>query len=241
MPDNPDAATDIEKADTPSFVCPECGEERPNALTLGLHRRNAHGVVGRDKRRRKDPGIQRPAAVSVVKEMANDAGAGKRTGTPGADELTKAFGRAAHTVSQAVSIYAVETDPRLTTDELRETTVDYLALSRQASNDVMEPLARAFHRTPLNKRMGRAVVDNVDVVGSLAELSIMFLHWRRYFGERRAYEQAMRDGGTTAMQRQPTAPPPPAGGAATQPPPATFSDGHVWTKEEVDQMRRARG
>jgi hypothetical protein len=110
--------------------------------------------------------------------MADEAAAGSgRKGPPASEELTKALARGIGTLSMAAAIYAVETDRRLDTDELKEQNVNYLSLTPRAAHDLAEPLGSALYRSPLNKKYGRAIVDNIDVIGSLAELTIITLHW----------------------------------------------------------------
>ncbi len=215
------------------LLCPECGDDFANNRALGYHRKMAHGVAGKFAGKGgKRTSTPRPAAIEVIQGMARDAGAGKSKGVPTENELTKAMARAIGAASYAAASYAVETDRRLNTDALKEQTIDYLALSPAGAADVAEPLGRAFARSPLNKRYGRAVVDNVDVVGSLAELTILVMHWRRYFAERGEWERQMRATGQQAFAAPPefTMPQAPNGQQGPR-------DGRVLTKEDVDRMR----
>jgi hypothetical protein len=217
------------------LACPECEKagtpaEYPNALKLGYHRRVAHGVQGRGKNRRKSE--PRPALVEALKGMADEAGAGTgRKGPPGSEELTRALARGIGTLSMAAAIYAVETDRRLDTDELKEQNVNYLSLAPRSAHDLAEPLGAALYRSPLNRKYGRAIVDNVDVVGSLAELTILVLHWRRYFAERGEWERAQRVGAPAG--EVPMAPPPPTSAGNGRLP----SLGRPWTAADVEQMK----
>lgn len=189
--------------------CPECGAELPTKRGLGTHRSLKHGIAGKNRKAHERAGHpdetpgehQVRSVVENIKAMADEAGAGKVTARPpDAEELTRAFGRGIYTVSAAAASYAVETDRRLHTDELKEQYVTYLSLTPLSAHEIAEPLGRAFHRSPLNKKYGRAVVDNVDVVGSFAELAILFMHWRRYFAERARWEKEMRESGTLPAQ-----------------------------------------
>jgi hypothetical protein len=212
------------------LICPECSAEFPSPLKLGYHRRVAHGVQGKGKNRRKSE--PRPVLVEALKGMADEAAAGSgRKGPPASEELTKALARGIGTLSMAAAIYAVETDRRLDTDELKEQNVNYLSLTPRAAHDLAEPLGSALYRSPLNKKYGRAIVDNIDVIGSLAELTIITLHWRRYFAERREWERSMRVEPTPG--EIPVAPAPPTSASNGSVP----SLGLPWTAADVDQVR----
>jgi hypothetical protein len=216
------------------LVCPECGEDFDKAIKLGYHRRVAHNVVGKHNKAspKGKSTTPRPAAVRVVEDMARDAGAGKGIGIPSETDLSRAMARAIGTATGAVAIYAVETDPRFgNNDALKEQTVDYLSPSKDEAMEIAAPLARAFSRSPLNKKYGRAVVDNIDVVGSIAALVTLSMHWRHFYADRRLYQQSMQGDQPFRAPVVPEFQPPQANGAVPS------RDGRVLTKEDVDRMR----
>lgn len=243
-------------------LCPECGEPFDTPLRLGAHRRSKHDVIGatnqaskgpktRQRRRGRPPGESRPV-IDAIKEFADEAGAGRGSGPPTEDNLTRAFARSFAAVTMAGALYVVEDDPRLATDEQKEEAADHLMLSARGAHDIAEPFGRAFHRSPLNKRYGRALVDNVDLVGAVAELSIMALRWRRYMADRRRWEAAVAAGALPAQAiASPAAPvfeeaapmspytpaAPPNGGVRMD-----EREGIVWTPQMVEDMRaRSQG
>lgn len=231
------------------FECPECGQGFKSRFLLGGHRYNAHKVKGTGAGKR-GPSTRRmrSTVVEIGRDMARDAGAG-RPGVPSAEQLTAAFARGLGTITYAGASFAVETDRNLPTDELKEGMINYLSLSPADAREACEPLGRAFAKTGLNRRYGRAVVDNVDVAGSVAVLITMGLHWRRYLNERRRIEQ-----GPAATPMAPVVPPPqpqaatpmevpeplvpvaPNGAAGLEP-----MQGRVWTKDDVDAAVRRAG
>lgn len=243
------------EADKPTVekVCPECSAvvSRPNAglatVALATHRRLEHGIGDAPYRKKGprnggqvtdvDPGT--PQTLAAVRSIADGIGKGKN-GAPSANDLANGFGRGLGLLSCAVASYAVETDETIPEgpegDATRNALIDYLSFTDRAAKQIMEAPAKAFAPTKLNKRVGRQVVDNVEVVASAAEIGIMFAHWRRYFRGRRYREQMI-------AQSQPPAPVvipaevindvPAAGGAA--------GSGVLMTKEMVDRLAGRHG
>lgn len=180
-----------------TLQCPDCEASftgPPNGRSsvqfkLGAHRARVHKWVnenktykGGGKSRRGAQADQERPILAIVGDAADEAARGK--GPPTEENLTAALGRGLGVASLAVASYVVETDPTITTEDERDRTTAYLRLSSSASRDLMAPFARAFAPTSLNKRYGRQVVENVDLVGATSDLVLLFLHWRRYFRER---------------------------------------------------------
>lgn len=245
------AATPISVEAEPElpFECPECHNRYKSKFLLGGHRRTVHGVAGSYAGKRgpsasKQRAKARPMLVEVAREAARDAGAGSR-GAPSADQLTAAFARGVGTVTYAAASFAVEGDAHLPTDELKEQMINYLSLDGPDAREVCEPLGRAFAKTGMNRRYGRAIVDNVDVAGSVAVLITMGFHWRRYMAARAANDRAAGGQQAPVVQTppQPAQAPPmtpvevpeplvpvtPNGAAQVEP-----MQGRVWTKDDVD-------
>lgn len=215
-----------EELEVVTLTCTTCGEQVSGKAAgggfgsakakLGLHNYRKHAAVKKSRTRSAQPGAPsaRPIAVEVISAMAEEAGSGKAQGPPTEDQVSRAFARGVGMVSVAVASYAADTDPRPFSEQEQEQLVDYLAIDPSSARDLMAPLGRAFHRSPMNKRFGRQVVDNVDVVASIAELGTIMLHWRRYFSERARWEVQARAGGAQNVLQlpapRPAAPTPPA-------------------------------
>lgn len=180
--------------------CPECGKEftGPSSgagqvgMLVGTHRFREHGYRNPKKKTRSstrptDEDFAERPVVALVRDMGEAA---RGRGVPSAEQLTSAFGRGLGLTSIAVASWAVETDPNIPDgppgEPLRDHLVDELSLTPKAAEDVMRPLAKAFSDTGLNRKYGRQIVENVDVVASIAELAKLSLNWRKYFRERSA-------------------------------------------------------
>lgn len=189
---------------------------------MGTHKSRKHGYR-KPGRPAKPPSTPRGDAeggrvTDVVRDALQEI-PDKSTKPPTIPELTSALTRFVGTVSVAEASYFAETDPTVGTEEDRDAIVDYLRLSPADAREVAYPFARAFGRTKLNARYGRALVDNVDAGSAAAALFQLGVRHRRYFRERRRREQ---DAGL-----RPYAPPqvvaPPPGAGAPAPPPVVHS------------------
>lgn len=193
--------------------CPECGQTITGkargagslSWKMGQHRRNKHGVKGAGRKGRPRAGEPTDAdrearpVISAIRDVA--AGVGGK-GTPNADQLGNGLGRGLGLTTMAIATLAVETDPAIPRtpegDQFRDRLVDYLSLSPEAANAIMHPIGRALAPTRINQRYGRAVVNNVDVIGSVAELVQLGYHWREYFRMRAEASAARAAGGAPA-------------------------------------------
>lgn len=182
-----------------TLACPECGEAIEGRASgrgsaswkLGTHRRVKHGVQGDSRaskaRRKAKAGAptegdhEAHPVISAVREAAAEVG-GK--GTPTSDQLGNGLGRLLGIVSLSVAVLMVDSDKAITDTQLADQMITYLSLSDDAAKAIMRPIGRALQPTALNRRYGRAVVENVDVVGSVAELVQLGFHWREYLALR---------------------------------------------------------
>lgn len=154
---------------------------------LGTHNRVKHGIQGRGRRKKGQPREAEHEAhpvIAAAREAAADVGIGKK-GTPNADELSAGLGKLLHIATMSAASWAATTDPVVDRGPAgnadREFIVNTLTLDMPAAVGVMTPIGRMFSGTRVNKRYGRAVVDNVDVVGSLFDLAMLLREWRGYF------------------------------------------------------------
>lgn len=212
----PASPVSLVKAEIPDETrdCPECGETITGkargagslAWKMGQHRRNKHGVKGAGRKGRPragEPTDADRAARPVISAVRDVAAGVTGKGTPNADQLGNGLGRGLGLLTMSVATFAVETDPAIPRtpegDQARDGLVDYLSLSPEAATAIMRPVGRALAPTKLNQRYGRKVVDNVDLIGSAAELIQVGYHWREYFKMRAAFA-AQAAGVTPANQ-----------------------------------------
>lgn len=164
---------------------------------LGTHRARKHGYrnpakVGRPKAPPSTPRGDPDAGgvTNIVRDAAQEV-TDRSTRPPTIPELTNALTRFVGTVSVAEASYFAEVDATITTEEDRDAVVDYLRLSPNDAKEVAYPFARAFGRTKLNARYGRALVDNIDAGSAAAALFQLGVRHRRYFRERRRREEQL--------------------------------------------------
>lgn len=176
-------------------VCPECTREFTASTelaakgSLGRHRKSAHGPggIGSSSKSGRPPARDDQAVpIKVLKGVADEIP--DRKGSPTEKDLTKAFARGIGTISVLAASFAAETDPTIQTEEDRDAVTDYLSLAPEAATEIAYPFAKAFGKSRLNKRYGRALVDNIDLVSAGAEIVNYAVRWRRYMGERRRRE-----------------------------------------------------
>lgn len=197
IPDAP--VTDTASDGLARVVCPECDREFTAKTefaargSLGRHQKSTHGPgatgggTGSRRKSGRPPAREDQAVpIQVMKNIADEIPGGK--GAPSEKDLTKAFARGIGTISVLAASFAAETDPTITTEEDRDAVTDYLSLAPEAASEIAYPFAKAFGKSRLNKRYGRALVDNIDLVSAGAEIVNYAVRWRRYLGERRRRE-----------------------------------------------------
>lgn len=241
--------------------CDQCSFEATGPATgagsvgfkLGTHKYREHGV--RSTRRRggkaaasrvSDDDVEARPVVSLVRDIADQVGG---AGAPSADALTAGLGRGLGLVSVAVASFAAETDPMFPAgpdgDDARNALVSHLSLTDKAARDTMRPLGKAIAPTSFNRKHGRQIVDNVDVVASVAEIATLAMHWRTYFRHRSAYMAMIAAGGgptpTWTVPAEETfgpTPQPASETVATSPAPV---DGMVVDASMVAELRKRQG
>lgn len=178
---------------------------------LGTHKRIKHGIQGQGRRKKGQPRLAEHEAhpvIAAAREAAADVGIGKK-GAPNADELAAGLGKLLHIVTMSGAAFAATTDPTIPHgpegNPDREFLVETLTLELPAAVGVMSPIGRMFHTTPINRRFGRGLVDNVDVAGSLFDLAMLLREWRAYFALRSSrIAQAAEQGPRLSMAPAPT-------------------------------------
>lgn len=257
----PASPVSLVKAEVPeeSRPCPECGDVITGkargagslAWKMGQHRRNKHGVKGEGRKGRPRKGEPTDAdreARPVVSAVRDVAAAVTGRGTPSADQLAAGLGRGLGLVNMSFATLAVETDksipPGAEGEAIKDQLIDYLSLSDEAARAMMRPVGRVFAPTKLNRRYGRAVVDNVDLVGTAAELIQLGYHWKNYFAMRAAFAAGQQPAAAPVPGSE-LAPAPtvgtgegvvhhPSGLVHTAPP----SSGTVLTPEMITEIQR---
>jgi hypothetical protein len=166
----------------------------------------------------------------------------RRQGPPNITELNRAFGRLLSTSTLAGASYFAETDPRLRTDADIDAAVAALSLSDAEATQVTYPLARLVGRSSVNRRAGRAIVDNVEIGEAASVLVTVALRWRRYLTQRAEALRTAREHAitvTAAPGGRPPAPQPnPFDAGAPVADPAGNGAGVLATPGLVDQIRR---
>lgn len=189
--------------------CDICGEDVTGnakgrgsiAWAMGRHKFSKHDVRS-PKSKRARPGAPTAAdfedrpALSVVRDTVAEIPT--RTGPPSATDLGNAFGRGLTLLSIGAARLAAETDPTIpggvdgTTE--REQLVGYLKIEQRTAQQIMRPVGKALAGTKINKRYGRGVVENIDVIGSLIELGTIGAHWAAYLKMRGQFTRQLAAG-----------------------------------------------
>lgn len=201
-------AAEPEQLEEVTLACPDCPETFTGPARgvgsapwkVGTHRYQRHGyrnanAVSKSDKGKAAPAADEPTTVAVLREIGSGARASGRKGVPTATDLAQGLGRGIQVLSVTAAAYAAETDESLTTEAQRDALVHDLMLSPRGATDIMEPIANAFAPTSINKRYGRAIIDNVDAVASIGELAKLALRWRRYFRVREERRQFMTANG----------------------------------------------
>lgn len=253
--------------DTETLTCEVCGQQvtgklaGPGSATwkMGTHRRVKHGIAGQGRKGRRKKGAPTEAqldahpVLGAMQEAASEIGVGKK-GAPSSDELAAGLGRLLTIATMGTATLAAETDPAIPRGDegqkQRDIVIDLLTLDEQSAKSAMVPFARAAAGTRLNKRYGRAVVDNVDVLGALFDLGLLLKNWNDYLQMRRELTAELRRRAESAprlsMAPAPTetaaaAAPSPSPQNGARPPgfPTTPMQGYVVSADDIQRQRRA--
>lgn len=235
--------------------CDICNDEVPingkatDVMTLGLHKRQRHGIVGktnRDKPRERaskransepqpvDLGDERPASLTLIHDAASQASSKKSA--PTADELTRVLGKGYTLLGGLAWGAIVEGDPRYS-DEAREEVIDALAPTPNEASATVRPVARLIAKLDVNKRYGRAIVENAEVLDTAAAVLEQARRARAYFSERRRYEQGIRTGAISPFPQTQTVVSPPGAPAPSHLP--GFAPGTIVTPEMLGRKNVA--
>jgi hypothetical protein len=216
---------------------------RGNArFKMGTHRRAKHRDTAGSSPRPNTPesmealGEETPV-VATARAVADGVGGG--TGAPNATALARGLGRALGLGTMVVAGMVVDGDPAIGDDEAqRDFLVDYLSLNDKVAVQMMGPVGKMLAPTNLNKRYGRKIVDNVDVIGAVSELLTLAQHWRKYLAMRAAQTAAIQAATAAGTPVLFTPPPVPTGPVTeTTPGPVT---GRVVTAADVQAARAAQ-
>lgn len=216
-----------------TLICDVCGEEfegpaggrNSASFALGRHRRAKHREStksgGKSKRRTVTATAEDHEAHPITSSL-RDIGAamGESRGVPTADQLAEGMGRGLQIATIVAAKLLVETDPNIgpADEETKEMLTKYLSLDRRSARGVMGPIARVAAPTSINKKYGRKIVDNIDVLASFGELGTLAMHYRSYF-RMRANPAAGADTTMPPQPMQPQPTPPPMQAQAAAPPP----------------------
>lgn len=225
-------------------VCPECTADAgaevridkvgraPDAMLLGLHRKKEHGVEGTGRRTKRPPQSSRrgrssagagegATPLAVVRDMRD--GAGKTKGAPTREQLTDSLGRGYGYGMTYLASAIVDGDPRFATEADKDRAIEALAPTAQEATMTVAPVARALAGTSLNRKYGRGVVDNMDVLDCFFAISEQMRRFNTYRRERAQYEQGVASGTVRPFTR----PPGSAGDQAAEP------EGRVMTPADI--------
>lgn len=199
------------------------------AFKMGAHRARDHNYRSGSYKRgggRRPPQPVTPSSeeanegvtpLGVASSVLDDLRADTKR-APTVDELRNALARGSYTISYAAASSMVETDPNLrgAPDNVKEYWTKYLSLSQQASREIASPVARTVGTSKLNKKVGRAVVNNVELANSVAAVVMLGVRWKVYLELRKAAIPAAPPA-TPSPQAPPAPRAAPASSSATVP------------------------
>lgn len=178
-----------------TLPCPECGKDitgKPRGagsvnFKMGTHRRNIHGVKGTSKKAQRRGGpteAEREAhpVTSVIRDIAAEARGTK--GAPTGDQLGDALGEGLGIATFSAAVLAIESDRNIPA-QIKQQMIDRLTLEPADAKALMRPVGKMLAPTSINRRFGRVVVDNIDIVGSIAAVAQLSWHWIEYMKFRR--------------------------------------------------------
>lgn len=218
-----------------TFTGPSSGPLSAGML-MGRHRYAVHGVKGAGKRKRGSGPSGSPAtpveaptpARAVAEGVAEVAAQVGGTGVPKAPAIAGALGRGLSIATLMAANWAVDSDPLIQQQEQidpdgtaakKAALARALALTDESARAIAAPLSRLLAPTELNRRYGRAVVDNSDWAPAAVAVVELSRHWAEFLAIRRQHVAALREATAAAagappsppvVAPTPTAPAPPA-------------------------------
>lgn len=223
-----------------TFTGPSSGPLSAGML-MGRHRYAVHGVKGTGKRRRGSSSASSSPATAVeaptparavaegVAEVAAQVGG---TGVPRAPAIAGALGRGLSIATLMAANWAVDSDPLIQQQEQidpdgtaarKAALARVLSLSEESARAIAAPVSRLLAPTELNKRYGRAVVENSDWAPAAVAVVELGRHWAEFLAIRRQHVAAIRAqtaaaaGGPRPPVAAPVPPPAPAAGVTVPP------------------------
>jgi hypothetical protein len=163
------------------------------AWKLAVHKRNKHGIAAKAKARKgkRAPTDDEYEAQPVLSSVRDVASAVTGTGVPNTDQLAAALGRGLSLSNFAWSAFRVESD-RGIPPAIRQPLIEHLTITEPDAAAVTRPIAKLMAGTRFNQKYGRAVVENVDMIGALAGIAQIVYHNVEYERDRSARIRAMR-------------------------------------------------
>lgn len=260
------AALDAKTCDVCGLVLEGPARGRGSATwQLSQHRWNVHKIKSASPRRGKGAkkvamptGVEIPerTAATLLKSTAEAVGGG--SAPPTAAQLTKGLARFATLGTMFGATWMAESDPFYDGPGMQDASdqlVADLTISEDDAAKLLHPVGRVLAPTGINRKFGRAVIDNVDLADTLYIAMELSLTWRRAARDRREHMRAMRAQLASVTPLPVAGPVPPPAPADTMPgtvPPPTPAPvdtapgamprtGRVIGYEEAQAMRRNGG
>lgn len=202
----PPAPPEDAPPDVVTLSCEFCGESftgrpgGPNSapMQLGRHRKSKHGEGKTGKAPARGKGA--PAEPESVAAAVADAGAavtGK--GAPSEANLTRFAGTLVKHASRGVASWAYDSTPDTAVLGIpadpaeRAPTIEALSIPQSAAETIMRPVARLLQPTALNRKYGRKLVENTDLLPAIEQLTEVGRNWAEFLRTRRELIRMLRE------------------------------------------------
>lgn len=184
-------------------------------MLLGRHRWSVHQISSKGKGKARGSGPAQPVELSerhpVVGTVAEAAAQVKGTGAPRAGDLSKALGRGLSVATLMAAGWAVDSDPAIRAAAANPQTAEtaaqqklaltrLLSVSDDAATRIAQPLGRLIAPTQINRKYGRALVENSDLGPAVAELVDVGRAWAQFLAVRREHVRELRAARLAAAQ-----------------------------------------
>lgn len=183
----------------PRGVCRVCGEPaRKKSAFYCLE----HAPVKPDRVTTPPRDRKRPAEVPEIIEVIDKATPTRATASaPGQREWGKLLGEIIGYLSVMVAVRMVDHRVEKVGLEQAEAMATDLALSDDEAEKISKPLSRILARSALNKRYGRSIMDNADVLQAFFVLKDFYDRCQPYMAEKREIRKLEQ------MAQRPSPPP----------------------------------